>query len=148
MQALIQNRKAYFNYEITDKFSAGLELLGFEVKAVKNSRGSLDGAYVTIRGGEAFLVGATISPYQMNNTPKDYDPMRIRRILLTKKEIMSLAEVENEAGLTIVALAMYNNDGRVKLEIGIGRGKKKFDKRASIQKRETDREIQRSLKRE
>jgi SsrA-binding protein len=147
-ESLIQSKKAYFNYEITEKFTAGIELFGFEVKTIRQKRGSLEGAYVTVRGGEAFLIGANITAFQPKNAPEDFNPLRNRKLLLTKKEIKTLAEVENKKGLTIVAIAVYNNKHKLKLEIGIARGKKEFDKRESIKKRETDREIRRTLKEE
>ncbi|OHA58775.1 MAG: SsrA-binding protein [Candidatus Vogelbacteria bacterium RIFOXYD1_FULL_44_32] len=143
----IKNKKAFFNYEITEKYTAGVELLGLEVKSVKNGHGSLEGAYVILRGGEAFLTGATIPPYQPSNSPDDYDPMRVRRLLLQKKELKELEEASQTAGLTIVPLGMYNKGRYVKVDIAIGRGKKKFDKRETIKKRDTDRDIRRTLKR-
>jgi len=145
-ESLIQNKKAYFNYEITEKFTAGIELFGFEVKSVRGKKGQLEGAYITIRGGEAYLIGANIPAYQPKNAPTDFDPLRNRKLLLTKKEIKQLADVEAKKGLTIVAIAVYNAGRKLKLEIGIARGKKSFDKRETIKKRETDREIRRTLK--
>ena len=145
-ESLIQNKKAYFNYEIMEKYTAGIELFGFEVKSLKEKRGQIDGAYVTVRGGEAFLIGANIPAHQPVNAPEDFNSLRNRKLLLTKKEIKLLAEKEAEKGLTIVAIAVYNNNKKLKLEIGIGKGKKSFDKRESIKKRETDREIRRTLK--
>jgi SsrA-binding protein len=147
-ESLIQNKKAYFNYEITEKFTAGIELFGYEVKSVREKKGTLDGSYVTIRGGEAFLVSANIPAYQPKNAPTDFDPLRNRKILLTKKEIKHLADIEGKKGLTIVAIAVYNGGRKLKLEIGIAKGKKSFDKRETIKKRETDREIRRTLKNE
>ena len=143
-----ENRKAYFNYEILEKITAGIELLGFEVKAIKAGQMSLDGAYAIIRGGEAFLVGASITSLQPKNTPKDYDIKRNRKLLLTKKEIAKLADTENKKGLTIVALSVYSSGHKLKVELGIARGKKKSDKRESIKKRESAREINRTLKNE
>ena len=145
-ESLIQNKKAYFNYEITEKFTAGIELFGFEVKSVRGKKGQLEGAYITIRGGEAYLIGANIPAYQPKNAPTDFDPLRNRKLLLTKKEIKQLADVEAKKGLTIVAIAVYNAGRKLKLEIGIAKGKKSFDKRETIKKRETDREIRRTLK--
>jgi len=147
-ESLIQNKKVFFNYEITEKFTAGIELFGYEVKSIRQKKGQLDGAYITIRGGEAFLIGANIPPYQMTNTPADYEPLRNRKLLLTKKEIKQLADIEGKKGLTIVAIAMYNGGRKLKIEIGIAHGKKSFDKRETIKKRETDREIRRTLKNE
>lgn len=143
--ALTENKKAYFNYEILERIEAGIELLGFEVKSLKLGRGVLDGSHITIRGKEAYIIGMQIPPYQAANTPKDYDPSRNRRLLLTKKELETLSEIEKQKGLTIVPLKVYNKGRKLKLEIGIARGKKKFDKRESIKKRDTEREIKRSL---
>ena len=147
MQILIQNKKAYFNYEVLEKFQAGIELFGHEVKSLKNKQGSLEGSHVTIRGGEAYLIGVNIPPYQPQNTPAEYDMNRNRRLLLTKKEIKNLSGFENKAGLTIVPISVYNEGRKVKVEIATVRGKKKFDKRETIKKRETEREIRRTLKR-
>ncbi|KKQ26777.1 MAG: SsrA-binding protein, partial [Candidatus Nomurabacteria bacterium GW2011_GWA1_37_20] len=91
MSHYAENRKAQFNYEILEKYEAGIELLGVEVKSVRGGQMSLEGAFVIVRGGEAYLINANISPYQVKNTPKDYDSLRNRRILLTKKEIIELA---------------------------------------------------------
>ncbi|KKP56413.1 MAG: SsrA-binding protein [Parcubacteria group bacterium GW2011_GWC1_34_10] len=145
---LIQNKKAYFNYEILEKTEAGIELLGFEVKSLKKGQGSLEGSHITIRGNEAFIINMQIPPYQPANTPKDYDPLRNRRLLLTKKEISSLLEEEKQKGLTIIPLSVYNKGRKLKLEIAVVRGKKKYDKRETIKKRDTDREIRRTLKNE
>lgn len=146
MQILINNKKAYFNYEILEKYVAGIELFGFEVKSIKAGQGSLEGAYITIRGGEAYLIGANIPAFQAKNTPESYGPIRNRRILLTKKEIGELALIEAKKGQTIVALAMYNAGGKIKVEIGVARGKKQFDKREAIKKRDTEREMRREMK--
>ncbi len=145
MSKFAENRKAYFNYEILEKITAGIELLGFEVKAVKDGKMSLDGAYAIIRGSEAFLINSNISPLQPKNIPLDFDPRRNRRLLLTKKEIKRLGDMENQKGLTISALSVYNMGKKLKVELGIVRGKKTHDKRESIKKRETDREIRRTL---
>jgi len=146
MTAFVTNRKAHFNYEILEKLEAGIELLGHEVKSVKNAQANLEGAHVTVRGGEAYLVGATITPYQPANTPADYDPARNRRLLLTKKELADLEGKESQKGLTIVPISMYSKGRKLKLEIAIVRGKKKFDKRQTIKKRDSKRDIERTLK--
>ena len=146
MQILINNKKAYFNYEILEKYVAGIELFGFEVKSIKAGQGSLEGAYVTIRGGQAYLIGANIPAFQAKNTPESYDPIRNRRILLTKKEISALASVEAKKGFAMPALAMYNAGGKIKIEIWVGRGKKQSDKRETIKKRDTEREMRREMK--
>lgn len=143
----IVNKKASFDYELLDRFEAGAELFGFEVKAVRLGKGSLEGARVIVRGNEAFLVGATINPYQGANTPKGYDPERARKLLLHTKEIAELAGAESQKGLTIVPIKWYNKNRLVKLSLAIARGKKKADKREIIKKRETSREIARTLRR-
>ena len=141
-----ENRKAYFNYEILEKYEAGIELLGVEVKSVRGGRMSLEGAFVIVRGGEAYLINANIPPYQPKNTPKDYGPLRNRRLLLTKKEIAELAGSEKNKSLTIVPVLVYNKNRKIKVEIALVKGKKKFDKRETIKKRDTDREIRREIK--
>ena len=144
--ALSEHKKAYFDYEILEKFEAGLELLGFEVKSVIKGNAHLEGARVLIRGEEAYVVGLTIPPYQQKNTPAGYEPDRTRRLLLHKKEIAHLAGKQKEQGLTLVPIKLYNKRHKVKLEFAVARGKKKFDKREVIKKRETKRRIERSLK--
>lgn len=146
MSKLVQNKKVFFNYDIIETYQAGLSLLGVEVKSLKKGQGSLEGAYVILRGGEAFLVGATIPPYQVGNTPEDYDPIRPRKLLLSKKELKEIEKHSQVKGLTIVPISVYNKNKLVKLEIGIGRGKKKIDKRETIKKREVKRDIERTLK--
>jgi SsrA-binding protein len=143
---LLANKKAHFNYEILEKLTAGVELLGFEVKALRDKLGSLEGAYVTVRGGEAYLMNVNIPPFQPANTPKNYDPLRNRKLLLTKKEIAILAATENKKGLTIVPISVYNHGRKIKIEIATVRGKKQFDKRETLKKRESDREIRREMK--
>jgi SsrA-binding protein len=144
--SLADNKKAGFNYEITDKYEAGIELLGLEVKSIKADRAVLDGAYVKIRGGEAFLVGAMIPPYQPNNTSFLYDPERPRKILLTKRELLELGEIENRHGLTLIPLALYNKGRRIKLSLAVAKHKKKFDKRETIRKKDLQRDMERTLK--
>lgn len=146
MEFLAENKKAFFNYEVLEKFNTGIELLGLEVKSLKAKRGTLDGAYISVRGNEVFLHGATIPPYQLNNTPADYEPTRSRRLLLTKKEIGQLIGWENKKGLTIVPLSLYNVGRKIKVTIAVARGKKKYDKREVLKKREASREIERTLK--
>ena len=138
--SLITNRKAHFNYDITETIPAGMELLGYEVKSLRKSQGSLDGSYVTVRGGEAFLIGAYIPPFQPNNTDKNYDPYHARKLLLTKDEIKKLADIEGTKGLTIVPLSVYNKGRVLKVDLGIAKGKKKFDKRETVKKRDVERE--------
>lgn len=146
MAVYATNRRADFEYEITDKFEAGISLLGFEVKAVRSGKINITGAYATIKENRVLLVGAEISPYQPQNTPKDYDSGRTRQLLLSKDEIKDLVGKIHQKGLTLLPLKLYSKGRTIKLELGLGRRKKKFDKRETIKKRETEREIERSLK--
>lgn len=146
MSAYIQNRKAHFNYEILETFEAGLVLYGHEVKSIRAGKGKLDGAYAIIRGGEAYLVGASITPFQVANTPKRYQPDRPRKLLLSKKQLALFEQQTDKAGLTVVALKFYNAGRNIKVEIALARGKKKHDKREFIKARDTKREIDRTLK--
>jgi len=146
MTTIIKNKKAYFDYEILDTYEAGLVLSGHEVKAIRAGKAKLDGAYVIIRGGEAYLVNASVSAYQPANTPPDYDPERPRKLLFSKKELARLERESATAGLTLVPIKLYNSGRNLKLEVGVGRGKKKVDKRETIKKRDTERELRRSLK--
>jgi len=144
--ALVEHKKAKFSYEILETIETGIKLLGMEVKSLRRGMASLDGAHVLVRGGEAYLVGATISPYQPSNTPKEYEQDRPRKLLLTRKEIDYLLGKENQKGLTIIPLSVYNKGRKLKVLIGIAKGKKRYDKRESTKKRETDRETRRTLK--
>jgi len=146
MKILTKNKTAYFQYEILEEIEAGISLIGHEVKAIKTGRISIKGSYASIRKGEMFLIGATIPPYQAKNTSKNYDEKRDRKLLLKKKEIQYLADKTEKKGLTIVPLKVYSVRGKVKISIGLARGKKKFDKRAKIKKITTEREMDRQLK--
>lgn len=145
--SLISNKKATFNYEILETWEAGVELFGYEVKSVRTSKGNLEGAYIIVRGGEAYLIGALISPFQQNNTPDTYDERRNRKLILHKDQIKKLSELGKGTGQSIVPLSFYAKGNKIKLEMAIVRGKKKFDKRRTIEKRETDRNIRREFKR-
>ena len=144
--SLIENARVRFDYSIIEEMEAGLELLGVEVKSIRAGRGSLKGSRVVARGGEAYLVGASIPPWQIANAPKSYDPERTRRLLLSEKEIARISSAEGEKGLTIVPLKVYNKGRKLKLAIAIARGKKKEDKRHTIRAREEKRRIERTLK--
>lgn len=146
MTTLVDYKKARFNYEILETFEAGIELLGFEVKSLKKGQGSLDGSHVVVRGREAFAVNIFVPPYQEKNTPGGYDPRRNRKLLLNRKELERLASLEEGKGLTVVPISIYNKGPLVKVSVAVVRGKKKFDKRATTMKRETDREARRALK--
>ncbi len=143
---LIEHKKAHLNFELIKEFEAGIELLGHEVKTLRSRHGKIEGAHVIVRGGEAFLVGASLPPYQQTNTPGDYDPDRTRRLLLTKQELAELAEYEQQKGLTIIPISVYNKGAKLKVRIAVARGRKKFDKRAVLKERDVKREIDRTLK--
>ena len=147
MTTYVDNRKAHFNYEIEETFEAGIELLGFEVKAIKAGQGSLLSSFCIIRGGEAFVVGMHIPPYQKANVDKNYDPDRVRRLLLSKKEIIKLSDAEGTKGLTLIPVSLYSKGRRIKVAIAIAKGKKTHDKRESIKKRDVEREIRRNFDR-
>lgn len=144
--ALIENDRAGFDYELLEKMEAGLELFGHEVKSLRGKLGSLKGARIVARGGEAYLVGATIPAWQKANAPKDYDAERARRLLLKKDEILQIANAEAKKGLTVVPLMVYNKGRTLKLSLAVARGKKKSDKRADIRERDEKRSMQRALK--
>ncbi len=146
MKVLADNKKAHFEYEVVDKMEAGIVLTGQEVKSVKSGNISLKGAYVSPKNNEIFLVGCHIPPYQPKNT-EDYLPERPRKLLLKRKEVDRLIGSSKEKGLTLIPLKVYTRQGLIKVEVGIARGKKRFDKRSSIKRREIDRDLRRSLKR-
>lgn len=146
METLIRNTKYGRDYETLEKFEAGISLLGHEVKSIKAGQGSLGEAYVTLRDGEAFLVNAYIPAYQPKNTPESYDPLRERKLLLSKKELRELTDQKKGTNLTIVPLSLYNKGTKLKLSIAVAKGKKKFDKRESIKKRDIEKDIGRRLK--
>lgn len=148
-KTITYNRRASFDYNLLEKYEAGLVLQGQEVKAIKNNRISLAGSFVTIRKTpklEAYLLNANIPSYQPKNAPPDYDETRSRKLLLRKNEINSLIGKISQKGLTLVPIRVYLKRGLVKLEFAVGKGKRKTDKRETIKKRETQREIQREIK--
>lgn len=144
------NKRARYDYEILEKIEAGLVLTGPEVKSVRLGNISLKGAYVTLKTSgktpEAWLINAHISAYKPAGEQLNYDPERSRKLLLNKKEINYIIGKKQEQGLTIIPLSVYNRNSKIKLGIGLARGKKKHEKRESIKKREADRKIRRALK--
>lgn len=144
--SLIVNKKYGLKYEVLEKLSAGIELLGTEVKTLKAGHGVIDAAYVIIRGREAYLINADIRAYQPKNAPKDFEPTRTRRLLLTKKELNQLAGATSQKGLTLIPISFYTKGKKIKVDIAIARGKKKFDKRETIKKREVNKNIERIIK--
>ena len=146
MRPLVTNKKARFDFEVLETYEAGVELLGTEVKALRAGKGVLQGARVVVRGGEAYLVGVSIPPHQAANAPRGYDPERSRRLLLSKREIMELAQRSEKKGLTAVPLMLYAVGRNIKVRLAIVRRKKKQDKREVLRKRDAERHIERTLK--
>jgi SsrA-binding protein len=142
---ITDNRRARHDYELLDRFEAGLVLTGTEVKSLREGRASLGQAYADVRDGEAWLVGAEISTYEQGNTA-NHEPMRDRKLLLKRGEIESLYGKVREKGLTLVPTRMYWKNGRAKVEIALARGKQTIDKRRDIAKRDAQRQIERALK--
>jgi SsrA-binding protein len=140
------NKRAHFDFEILETFEAGLALLGTEVKSIRNGRAKIDSGYVIVRGGEAYLVNASIPAWQVANTQKNYDPERPRKLLLKEKELLKIEQATDKQGLTVVALSLYNSGRNIKLSCAIAKGKRKADKRESIKARDVQREIERTLK--
>jgi SsrA-binding protein len=140
----ITNKKAYFNYQITETFEAGINLYGFEVKSVRLGKADLTGSFIKIVGGEAYLLNAKIFPYQ-NAQVENYDENRTRKLLLHKKEIISLKSKVEGSNLSLVPVSLYIKSGFVKVEVGLGKGKKQYEKRESIKKKDVQRDIEREL---
>ncbi len=145
-ETLIHNKKINVDYEILETFESGIELLGLEVKSLRKNQGSLLGSHIIVRGGEVFLISTNIPAFQEKNTPDLYDPKRNRKLLLNKAEIQRIALLDAKKGLTIVPVSMYNKGKKIKVQIAVVRGKKKFDKREDIKKREVDRDIRREFR--
>jgi SsrA-binding protein len=146
VKKISENKKAYFNYELLDRFEAGLALNGQEVKSIKTFGVNLAGSYVVLRNGEFFWIGAKVPPYQPGNAPSNYEEERARKILLTKAEIRQLIGKTAQKGLTMVPLVIYTKAGKINLEFALAKGKKKFDKKELIRKRETEKELKRIFK--
>ena len=146
MKVLARNKDAHFNYSIEHELEAGIVLSGHEVKSAKHGDVSLKGAHVTIHGNEAFLVNAHISAYKYAGEIPGYEPTRSRKLLLKRQETAGLIGKFKEQGMAVVPLELYEKRGLVKVKLGIGRGKKKYDKRESIKKKESDRKISRAIR--
>lgn len=139
------NKKAYHDYFIDEKFEAGIELFGTEVKSIRLGAVNLKDSYVSLKTGEAILIGMHISPYEKGNI-FNRDPLRERRLLLHKKEIMRLIGKTKEKGYSLIPLSVYLSGSRVKIELGLARGKKSYDKREAIAERDAKRNIERTIK--
>ena len=142
---IAENRRARHDYELLDRFEAGLVLTGTEVKSLRQGRATLAQAYAELRDGEAWLVNASIATYDQGNIA-NHEPERPRKLLLHRKELASLIGKVRERGLTLVPTRLYFKNGRAKVELALARGKERHDKRRDIAKREADRQIERALK--
>jgi len=142
---ICQNKKAWHNYSVEEKYEAGISLLGSEVKSLREGRANLGDSYGNIKNGEIFLVDAHISPYSHANQ-LNHDPLRTRKLLLHKKEIRRLIGKVQERGYTLIPLRLYFSDGRAKVELGLAKGKKLYDKRESLKRKTMEREMERGRK--
>lgn len=145
MSIIATNKRAYFDYEILETYEAGIELRGYEVKSIKTGRINLAGSYAVIQNNQIWLLNSDISAFQPKNAPQDYDSKRTRRLLLKKEEIKNLIGKTAEKGLTLMPLKVYTKRGKIKIEIGLARSKKKFEKKESIKKRDIERETGRKF---
>ncbi len=145
VKILVKNSKAYFNYFLDDFLECGIELKGSEIKSLRRNGASLTDAYVVIRNGEAYLLNMHISPYEEGNI-FNHDPDRTRKLLLHKKEIMKLSQKAQEKVLNIIPTKVYLKNGKAKIEIALGKGKKKYDKRQVIKERDDKRMMDKAKK--
>jgi SsrA-binding protein len=143
----IRNKKAHHEYNLTEKLECGLALTGTEVKSLRQGQAKLDEAYCRIRDGELYLVGATISPYTQAGEQMQHDPTRDRKLLAHRRQIHQLEVQAKQKGKTLVPLAIYFKNGRAKCEIAVGEGKRQYDKRQDMRKRDAKREIERAMRR-
>ena len=146
IKIIAENKKAYHDYFIEERYECGIVLAGTEVKSIRAGKINLRDAYVTVKAGEIFLIGVNISPYDHGNTFVSLDPMRTRKLLMHKKEIIRLFSKIKLDGLTLVPTKCYFKDGRVKFEVGLARGKKNYDKRDVEEEKKKKREIDRAIK--
>jgi len=148
MQTIL-NKQAHFDYEILEKFTAGLVLFGHEVKSIRAGQMNLKGAYVTIKHSqtpELFLTNANVSKYKSAGSLPDYDPTRPRKLLVTKKEVQYLVRKLDQKGLTLVPLSVYIKQNLIKLDFGLAKGKKNFEKKESLKQKDIDRDVKRTLR--
>ena len=146
MKVIAQNKKVSFDYEILEKYEAGVELLGLEVKSIKNGHISIQGSFVVVRDSQLYLLNAFVPPYQPKNAPSNYNPSRTRRLLLHRFQTKKLIGKTKEKGLTLMPFKVYNKDNKIKIEVVLARPRKKIDKREKIRGRDVQREIERELK--
>ncbi len=145
MQIVCQNRKAYHDYSIEETIEAGMSLVGTEVKSLREGKANLKDSYVLIKDVEAFLFNCHISPYSHGNI-MNHDPLRTRKLLLHKKEIMRMQGKIAQKGYTLIPLKIYFKNGRAKVEVGLAKGKREYEKRESIKEKEANREIEKAMK--
>lgn len=145
IKVIAHNRRATHDYELLDRYEAGLVLTGTEIKSIRANKVTLQRSYVQNRDGELWLVEAHIAPYEHGNR-ENHDPVRPRKLLLNRREINKILSLLTDKGMAIIPTRLYLKDGRAKLEIAPGRGKKLYDKRASIAKRDADRQVERALR--
>ena len=141
----VTNRSAFHDYEIRGSLEAGIKLTGPEVKSIKDNRVSLSGSYVRVVGSEIYLINARVEPYQFAHV-EDFDPRRTRKLLLSKKEIMTLKSKAEGGGLTLIPVSMYTKNGLIKVEIGLARGTKEYEKREKLKRRDQRRELERRFR--
>jgi SsrA-binding protein len=146
MEIVSTNKKARFNYEIIEKIEAGISLKGTEVKSIRNRNVSIGESYAQVKDNEVFLHNLHISPYEQGNR-ENHEPVRVRKLLLHKREIKKLVAKTQQKGLSLVPLSIYLRKGKIKVELAIGRGKRLVDKREAIKKKDIEREIERIVKR-
>ncbi len=139
----LRNKKASFDYEFLETLEVGIKLSGSEVKSIKNHHGSLNGAYIAVIGGELVLLGAHIPAWQEKNAPAGYDPYKTRVLLVHKKELFHLLKSLQTKGLTVIPISLYSKGPYIKVQLAVAKGKKNFDKRETIKKRDLDREERR-----
>lgn len=145
IKVVASNRRASFDYHLLDRFEAGIELTGTEIKSIRNHNVSLQKSYIQARGSELWLVDAHIAPYEQAG-PAQHDPDRPRRLLLHRRQINKIVSALATKGLTMIPTRMYLKDGWAKVEIALARGKKSFDKRAALRKKDSDRQVERALR--
>ena len=145
IKVIQRNRKAWFNYEIVEKLEAGLVLTGSEVKSIRDGKVTIQDAWGKIQNGELWLVGLDVSLYPQAGPYFNHEPHRVRKLLLHKQELRRLASKTKEKGWSIIPLSLYFKDGYAKVELGLARGKKQYDKRATIKERDAKRDLQRRM---
>lgn len=147
MKILARNKKAYADYIVIDKYEAGIQLLGWEVKSIRNSLVSLTDGFVKIQDEEAFLHGVNISKWKTQSVKEEIDPIRVRKLLLNKVEIQRIAQKSEEKGFTLVPLQFYlSNNNKIKVEVALVKGKKQYDKRQKLKEKDMKRQIEQDLR--